>query len=172
MCPRGTGNTIFPKTHNTLVYYCIPPAAAAYVAASATVGAAAAARRRLCCHCLRRRRLRCRYNCGFCCYCCCFLVDCCLPPAAASVSVCPRRSCLTPPLPLLLSAGAIAIACRRHQHRRPCSFRRHCCHRCLFFCRRHHCLCFNISDCLYVSYCKRQLVSRINTEIPTVTVVT
>jgi hypothetical protein len=25
LCQRGTGNTIFPKTHNTLVYYRIPP---------------------------------------------------------------------------------------------------------------------------------------------------
>jgi hypothetical protein len=32
--------------------------------------------------------------------------------------------------------------CLRHRHRhcRPCSFRRHRCHRCLFFCPRQHCL--------------------------------
>ena len=106
MCQRGTGNTIFPKTHNTLVYYRIPPAATASVAASA--GAAAAARCRL-----RRRRLRRRHDRRFRCYCCCFLVDCCLPPllplflSAATVLACPRR-CHRCCLPPLLSAGAIA----------------------------------------------------------------
>ncbi len=45
-------------------------------------------------------------DCCFYCYRCCFLVDWCLSPAAASVSVCWWR-CLPPPLPPL-SAGAIA----------------------------------------------------------------
>jgi hypothetical protein len=81
-----------------------------------------------------------------------------LPPSVAAVSaaatiavsavVCPRCChcfCLTPPF---LPAPAVATAavcrrhcpCRHHRHRRPCSFRHHRCHRCLFFCRHHHCL--------------------------------
>jgi hypothetical protein len=64
------------------------------------------------------------------------------------IVVCPR-CCLSFRLPPpFLPAIAVATAavcrrhcqCRRHRHRRPCSFRRYHCHRCLFFCRRHHCL--------------------------------
>ncbi len=64
------------------------------------------------------------------------------------IVVCPRCClCFRLPPPFL-PAPAVATAavcrrhcqCRRHRHRRPCSFRRHCCLRCLFFCRRHHCL--------------------------------
>ena len=43
MCQRGTGNTIFPKTHNTLVYYRIPPAAVSVAAVSVAVAAVSAA---------------------------------------------------------------------------------------------------------------------------------
>jgi hypothetical protein len=66
------------------------------------------------------------------------------------IVVCPR-CCLCfrlPPSFLPAFAVATAAVCRRHcqcrrhrhRHRRPCSFRRHRCHRCLFSCRRHHCL--------------------------------
>ncbi len=84
-----------------------------------------------------------------------------LPPSVATIAVSPAiaaafwlivvcpRCCLCFRLPSpFLPAPAIATAavcrrhcqCRRHRYRRPCSFRRHRCHRCLFFCRRHHCL--------------------------------
>ena len=64
------------------------------------------------------------------------------------IVVCPRCClCFRLPPPFL-PALAVATAdvcrrhcqCRRHRHRRPCSFRCHRCHRCLFFCRRQHCL--------------------------------
>jgi hypothetical protein len=64
------------------------------------------------------------------------------------IVVCPRCClCFRLPPPFL-PAPAIATTavcrrhcqCCRHRHRIPCSFRRHRCHRCLFFCRRHHCL--------------------------------
>ena len=129
MCRRGTGNTIFSKTHNT------PQAAAASVAASATVGAAAAAaaRRRL-----RRRRHDRRFHC----YCCCCLVDCCLPPllplfpSAAAILACPRRChrcCLPAPLPMFLPPSSLPA--------------------CLFFCRSHHCL--YVSTCPTASIFQR-----------------
>jgi hypothetical protein len=101
---------------------CVPPAAAASVAALATVSAATIAVSAdiaaafwlivVCTHC-----------------CLCFRVPSPLlpAPAVATAAVC-RRHCQ---------------CCRhrhRHRHRRPCSFRRHRCHRCLFFCRRQHCL--------------------------------
>ncbi len=64
------------------------------------------------------------------------------------IVVCPRCClCFRLPPPFL-PAPAVATAavcrchcqCHRHRHRRPCSFRRHRCQRCLFFSRCHHCL--------------------------------
>ena len=101
-------------------------------------------RHRLCCRRLRRRRRRrCPAT---------IAISAAIAAAFWLIVVCPRCClCFRLPPPFL-PAPAVATAavcrrhcqCRRHRHRhhhhRPCSFRRHRCHHCLLFCRRHHCL--------------------------------
>jgi hypothetical protein len=151
MCRRGTFTHARPSFYHSPPLR-IPPTASASVAASATVGAAAAATRRLCRRRLHRRRLRRCHDCRFRSYCCCFLVDCCLPPllplfpSAAAV----RRSCLPPPLPPLLSGGAIANVTATPTAA-PVPSAVSLPPLPIFLPPSTLPLCFNVSDCLYVS---------------------